>query len=78
MNSDIGDSATNCDGKQNSLWTTPDVTSSSSAGAGIVIVMGDSAERMRELPNGNDKLIVTSPRYDLGKSYKRATDLGQP
>jgi hypothetical protein len=65
----------NRDGNQNSLWSRPDVAPAFSADAEAVIMMGDGAERLRELPNGIAKLIITSPPYNLGKVYETATDL---
>jgi DNA modification methylase len=65
----------NRDGNQNSLWSRPDVAPAFSADAEAVIMMGDGAERLRELPNGIAKLIITSPPYNLGKVYETATNL---
>src|SRR5438477_10385262 len=65
------------DGKQNGLWAAPDVATAFDADAEIVIMAGDSAEKLREVPSGTAKLIITSPPYNLGKEYETATDLGR-
>ena len=43
--------------------------------ADAVIAHGDCLETLRGLPGGFAKLIITSPPYNLGKAYERATDL---
>jgi DNA modification methylase len=65
------------DGKQNGLWGPPDIAPSFSADAEVVIMVGDSAEKLREVPNSTAKLIITSPPYNLGKVYETPTDLGR-
>ncbi len=40
-----------------------------------VIECVDNIEFMRLLPNGSMKLIVTSPPYNIGKSYERRKSL---
>lgn len=47
-----------------------------SSNADIVILRGDCGERLREIPDETTKLIITSPPYNLGKVYEKATDLG--
>ncbi len=42
-----------------------------------VIFQGDCAEFMRGIPDKAIQLIVTSPPYNLGKSYERRVDLGR-
>jgi len=44
--------------------------------AEIVIAQGDCLETLRVLPSDIAKLIITSPPYNLGKTYEKATDLG--
>lgn len=61
-------------GKQTLLWT-PSVAESFDANAEIVLLTGDSAKTLRTLPDGLAKLIITSPPYNLGKAYERATAL---
>lgn len=43
--------------------------------AEAVILAGDSADTLRKLPAGTAKLVITSPPYNIGKEYERATDL---
>jgi len=43
--------------------------------ASAVILEGDSAETLKEIPDGAAKLIITSPPYNIGKVYEKATDL---
>jgi DNA modification methylase len=43
--------------------------------ADAVIVRGDCLETLRRLPSGLAKLVITSPPYNLGKAYEKATDL---
>ncbi len=52
-----------------------EVASSFDPGAEIVIAEGDCLETLRELPSGFAKLIITSPPYNIGKEYERATHL---
>jgi adenine-specific DNA-methyltransferase len=40
-----------------------------------VIVQGDSAALLRGVPTGAAHLIVTSPPYNIGKSYERRSSL---
>lgn len=41
-----------------------------------VILEGDARETLPTIPDGSVKLIITSPPYNIGKAYERATDLG--
>ncbi len=43
--------------------------------ATTVILEGDATETLRTLPDGAAKLIITSPPYNIGKAYERATAL---
>jgi adenine-specific DNA-methyltransferase len=40
-----------------------------------VILAGDSAETLKSVPDSSIKLIITSPPYNLGKTYEEATHL---
>jgi adenine-specific DNA-methyltransferase len=40
-----------------------------------IIFKGDSAETLKTVPSGAVKLIITSPPYNLGKSYEEASRL---
>lgn len=43
--------------------------------ADVVIALGDCLETLKGLPEGFAKLIITSPPYNLGKAYEKATEL---
>lgn len=43
--------------------------------ADIVLYRGDCVDLLRELPDGLAKLVVTSPPYNLGKSYEKRLKL---
>lgn len=58
------------------LWT-HDVASSFNPAADVVIAAGDCLNTLRTLPDGFAKLIITSPPYNIGKSYEKATALNQ-
>lgn len=61
---------------QDSLWG-HEVATLFSPTAEMVIVPGDCLETLRSLPDGLVKLIITSPPYNLGKVYEKATELDQ-
>lgn len=52
-----------------------EVASKYSPDADAVIAHGDCLKTLRELPEGVAKLIITSPPYNLGKAYEKATNL---
>jgi adenine-specific DNA-methyltransferase len=52
-----------------------DVGSSFRSDKRAVIYEGDCQEFMAEIPNGSVQLIVTSPPYNLGKSYEKRVHL---
>src|ERR1041384_1532674 len=56
------------------LWQ-PEVVSEFKPEAEVVISQGDSLTLLSNLPSGLAKLIITSPPYNLGKEYERATRL---
>lgn len=56
------------------LWQ-GEIAASFSQDAEIVIAPGDSLETLQSLPNDLIKLIITSPPYNLGKDYEKATNL---
>jgi DNA modification methylase len=58
------------------LWQ-GDVASSFDPSAEVVIADGDCLTTLRELPGGFAKLIITSPPYNIGKAYEKATALPQ-
>lgn len=43
--------------------------------ADLVLFEGDCLDLLGQVPDGSVKLIVTSPPYNLGKSYESRTDL---
>ena len=43
----------------------------------VVLAQSDAFEFLRELPSGFVQLVVTSPPYNIGKSYERATGLSE-
>src|SRR4028119_2059036 len=51
------------------------LASSYNADAKIVIAPGDCLNTLSALPAGFAKLIITSPPYNVGKSYEKATAL---
>jgi adenine-specific DNA-methyltransferase len=59
-----------------SLWR-PDIAESFDPAANVVIAPGDCLETLRILPDAFAKLIITSPPYNIGKSYEKATALDQ-
>lgn len=56
------------------LWT-PKIASAFDADAEVVIAPGDCLDTLRTLPDGLAKLVITSPPYNLGKAYEKATEL---
>src|ERR1043165_5899976 len=58
------------------LWA-HEVVASFSPAADVVIAPGDCVESLHTLPDGFAKLIITSPPYDIGKAYEKATPLDQ-
>jgi adenine-specific DNA-methyltransferase len=56
------------------LWS-PEVRDSYSSDAEAVIAPGDALETLKTLPDGFAKLIISSPPYNLGKAYEKATEL---
>jgi DNA modification methylase len=55
----------------------PKIAGSYSHAAEIVLLEGDCMTTLPTLPRGSMKLIITSPPYNLGKVYERATQLDQ-
>lgn len=60
----------------NLLWQ-PNVTDRFDPNAEAVILHGDSQETLKTVPDECVKLVITSPPYNIGKEYERATDLKQ-
>lgn len=59
-----------------SLWG-DHVASSFDPDVDAVIAQGDCLKTLATLPNEFAKLIITSPPYNIGKSYEKATALNQ-
>ena len=57
------------------LFGRADTSDSFDPKATSVILEGDSAETLKSLPDGAVKLIITSPPYNIGKVYEKATHL---
>ncbi|MCA1629005.1 MAG: site-specific DNA-methyltransferase [Acidobacteria bacterium] len=62
--------------ESSTLWT-PEVASSFDPAAEVVIAQGDCLEILQGLPGDFVKLIITSPPYNVGKAYEKATGLNQ-
>lgn len=58
------------------LWQC-EVAAAYDPAAEIVIAQGDCLKTLRELPDEFAKLIITSPPYNIGKVYEKATALPQ-
>ena len=59
---------------QSPLWK-PTIAEQFDPTAEAVILAGDSAETLKSVPAGAVKLAITSPPYNIGKAYERATQL---
>jgi adenine-specific DNA-methyltransferase len=59
---------------ENSFWS-PDIASAFNPEAEAVIAPGDCLKTLRNLPDEMAKLIITSPPYNIGKEYEKATNL---
>lgn len=46
-------------------------------GSKIVLLHGDTKDKLRLLPDNSMKLIISSPPYNLGKEYEKETDLDE-
>lgn len=57
------------------LFETPSIESSLDVNSQIVLHEGDTGEFLKTLPSNTAKLIVTSPPYNLGKSYETQVGL---
>ena len=53
----------------------PDIASAFSESAEVVIAPGNCLDTLTELPRSSMQLIITSPPYNIGKAYERATEL---
>ena len=66
-------------GKVTNLFAggTPKIETSFKPNARVVVASGDSLKTLKQLPEGLAKLIITSPPYNLGKVYEKATELSE-
>ena len=66
-------------GEQPVLWSSeaPEIMTAYKKSAEVVIAPGDCLDTLKSLPDGLVKLIITSPPYNLGKAYEKATELDQ-
>src|SRR2546425_8551014 len=53
----------------------PKIELSFKSNARVVLASGDCLKTLKPLPEGFAKLIITSPPYNLGKVYEKATEL---
>lgn len=56
-------------------FVSPLIAEAYSPDAEVVIAPGDCLDTLRALPDGLAKLIITSPPYNIGKEYEKATQL---
>ncbi len=70
-------SRSRCKGKVTNLFTggMPKIESFFNSSARVVLASGDCLKTLKPLPEGFAKLIITSPPYNLGKVYEKATEL---
>lgn len=59
---------------QGALWL-PDIAETFDPNADVVIAQGDSLEILKQVPDDQFQLIITSPPYNVGKEYEEATTL---
>lgn len=57
------------------LFGAPTIATEFAPDAEVVVAPGDCLETLRTLPRGSMQLIITSPPYNIGKDYEKATDL---
>lgn len=62
--------------KNSGLWAT-EVAAAFDPVADVVIAPGDCLDTLQTLPDAFAKLIITSPPYNIGKAYEKATTLTQ-
>jgi adenine-specific DNA-methyltransferase len=53
----------------------PEIASKFSESAEVVIAPGDCLHTLAGLPRSSMQLVITSPPYNIGKAYERATEL---
>lgn len=60
--------------KHSALWK-PEIKSKFNHNAEVVISYGDCVEILSKVPKETAKLIITSPPYNIGKSYEKSASL---
>lgn len=60
--------------RQKGLWT-GSIAETFDKDADAILLEGDAAHTLRTVPSGAANLIITSPPYNLGKVYEKATEL---
>jgi adenine-specific DNA-methyltransferase len=53
------------------LWEEVDISPNYSDTASVTLFLGDRLDLLRQIPDGQSRLIVTSPPYNIGKKYER-------
>ena len=57
------------------LFEAPTIASAFTPDAEVVVAPGDCRDTLGTMPRGAVQLIITSPPYNIGKDYEKATDL---
>lgn len=60
--------------RQTAFWC-PTTSDHFDPQAESTMLLGDSAQTLKSVPDGSAKLIITSPPYNVGKAYEQATGL---
>lgn len=63
------------DNHKNQAFWTPEIANRYDPLAEVVIAPGDCLKTLQNLPDEMAKLIITSPPYNIGKEYEKATNL---
>lgn len=61
---------------EKALWS-PEIASVYDPAADVVIAPEDCMKTLQNLPDGMAKLVITSPPYNIGKEYEKATHLDE-
>lgn len=57
------------------LFGAPPIASEFAPDAEVIVAQGDCLETLNSLPRASIQLVITSPPYNIGKDYEKATDL---
>jgi adenine-specific DNA-methyltransferase len=55
--------------------SSPDIHTAYTKDADFIILTGDAATTLKEIPSGTVRLIISSPPYNIGKEYEKGTAL---